>query len=369
MNNKMPSPIHPALSEVMRPHYHTLQGYVSAGMEVQKSAEKLFLNANENPYELPGLEGFNRYPEPQPPALAEAFARAYGVEASQLVMTRGADEAIVILTKLFCAPEKDAVLICPPTFGMYGVNARSAPARVVEMPLKKRDGSFFLDVKGIVDAVQSAELSIKMIYICSPNNPTATSFSHEVISEICEAVEGKAVVILDETYAEFSAQGSMVGDLDSTPNLIILRTLSKSYAFAGMRMGAFLCGDEAFIALCKAKCLDAYPLPLASIEAAFHVLSPEISAIAHENIKTLLKERDRLKAKLEASPHVEHVYPSDANFLLVKMKDAKGFHAACMAEDIILRDFSGKAGTEGCLRISVGTPEQNDRVLEILKDF
>ncbi len=369
MNKKMSPAIHPALYDLIRLHYKALQGYVSAGMEVKKDLEKLFLNANENPYELPGLEGFNRYPEPQPEALAEAYARAYGIEPDQIIMTRGADEAIVILTKLFCEPHKDAILICPPTFGMYGVDARALPAEVVEVPLLKQGGTYTLDRNGIVQAARDPAHSIKLIYICSPNNPTATSFSHEIISEICEAVEGHAVVILDETYAEFSAQGSMTGDLESTPNLIILRTLSKSYAFAGMRMGSFLCGDAEFIAFCKSKCLDAYPLPLASIEAAFHVLSPEISAIAKENIKKLLAERDRMKTALEASAQVTYVYPSDANFLLVKMKDAQGFHAHCMAQNVILRDFSNKVGTENCLRISIGTPEQNNRVLALLEEF
>lgn len=363
-----------ALYNLIRPHYRTLQGYVSAGMEMAKSAEKIFLNANENPFELPGLEGFNRYPAPQPPELAEAYARAYGVDADQIVMTRGADEAIVILTKLFCEPagedqKGDSVLICPPTFGMYGVNANAMPANLLEVPLLKEEGSFRLDKRGIIKAATNPANRVKLIYICSPNNPTATSFSHEDIAEICEAVEDFSVVILDETYAEFSAQGSMADDLESTPNLIILRTLSKSYAFAGMRMGSFLCGDRDFVALVKSKCLDAYPLPLLSIEAAFHVLSPEISAIAKDNIKKLLAERDRLREELEASPQVTHVFPSDANFLLVEMKDAKGFHKFCADNNVILRDFSSKPGTENCLRISAGTPEQNDLLLELLKKF
>lgn len=358
-----------ALYSLIRTHYRDLQGYVSAGMEVAKDDRKIFLNANENPYELPGLEGVNRYPEPQPPVLLEAFAQAYGVDAGQVVMTRGADEAIVILTKLFCEPHKDEVLICSPTFGMYGVDARAMPVTVVDVPLLKSEGTFALDKDGIIEAVRDKAKHVKLVFLCSPNNPTGTSFSHEVISEICEAVEGHAVVVLDETYAEFSAQGSMVDDLESTPNLIILRTLSKSYAFAGMRMGCFLCGDTDFIALARAKALDAYPLPLMSIEAAFHVLSPEISALAKENIKKILAERERMAAALGESDQVVHVYPADANFLLVKMKNAKGFCDFAASHDVILRDFSSRPGTEGSLRISIGTPEQNDIVLKLLLEF
>lgn len=404
-------PINNALFSLIREHYRDLQGYVSAGMEVKKSLKIVFMNANENPYELPGLEGLNRYPEPQPAALAEAYARAYGVEAGQVAMTRGADEAIVVLTKLFCEPHTDSVLISPPTFGMYGVDARAMPAGVAEVPLVKENGTFALDKEGIIqtvlqsssrwrssdsenpherdpgrdgeqasptygspqseraDARRGDDGRIKIVYICSPNNPTGTSFSHDTISEICEAVEGHAVVVLDEAYAEFAQNGSMTGDLESTPNLIILRTLSKAYALAGMRMGSMLCADTDFIALVKANGLDAYPLPRESIEAAFHVLSPEISALAQENIQKILADRDRMKAALEASDQVTYVYPSDANFLLVAMRNAKGFYDFAAQNDVILRDFSSKPGTENCLRISIGTPEENNLVLDLLGRF
>ncbi|MGB0720573.1 MAG: aminotransferase class I/II-fold pyridoxal phosphate-dependent enzyme, partial [Bdellovibrionales bacterium] len=265
--------MNPAIQSLIRPHYLDLQGYVSAGMEAEKSADIIFLNANENPFELPGLEGFNRYPKPQPPELALAYANAYGVSPDQIIMTRGADEAIVILTKLFCEPDRDSVLVCPPTFGMYGVDARAMPAGVVEVPLIKADGIFKLDVQNIIEKAtpntQYPTPQVKLVYICSPNNPTGNSFDHVDILGLAAALEGKAIVIVDETYAEFSDQGSLCEDLESAPNMIILRTLSKSYAFAGMRMGCFISGDTDFIALCKSKALDAYPLPQASIEAAF----------------------------------------------------------------------------------------------------
>lgn len=356
-----------AIFDLIRPHYRTLQGYVSAGMEMAKDDSKIFLNANENPYELPGLEGLNRYPEPQPKALLEAFAQTYGVEAGNVVLTRGADEAIMILIKLFCEPHQDSILLTPPTFGIYAVDARAMPAEVVNVPLLKTGGTFALDKEGIIREGQKD--GVKLVFLCSPNNPTGTSFPHDDIAEICDALEGHAMVILDETYAEFSAAGSMTEDLFSTPNLIILRTLSKSYAFAGMRIGCFLSGDTEFINLCRTKTLDAYPLPILSIEAAFHVLSPEISALARENIQKLLLERARVEHALKASPHVTHIYPSDANFLLVEMKDARGFYEFAKAHDVILRDFSGKAGTENCLRISIGLPEENDKVLRLLQDF
>lgn len=358
-----------SLYNLIRSHYRELQGYVSAGMEAGKDESKIFLNANENPYELPGMEGFNRYTEPQPPALAAAFADAYGVNADQIVMTRGADEAIVILTKLFCEPHEDAVLICPPTFGMYGVDAKAMPANVLEVALQKKDGTYALNKDGIIKTAADPKNKIKLVYICSPNNPTGTSFSHAVIKEICEALEDDAIIILDETYAEFSEQGSLTKALADHPNLIILRTLSKSYAFAGMRMGCFISGDTDFIALAKSKALDAYPIPRATLDAALHVLSPEIRKIAMENIATLLNEREQLEAGLKKSPLVKHVYPSDANFLLVEMERAAEFIKFAAENNVVLRDFSSKPLTENCIRISIGMPEHNDLVLKLLGDF
>ena len=352
------------IKNLLRPHFIALDGYVSAGMEVEKDDTTIFLNANENPYALPGLEGFNRYPKPQPPELALAYANAYGVEPEHIVMTRGADEALVVLTKLFCEPHKDAVLINPPTFGMYGVDARSAPADVIEVPLIKEDGTFKLDQQSIIETASKPE--VKLVYICSPNNPSGTSFDHIDILGIAAALEGKAIVVVDETYAEFSRQGSLCEDLHTAPNVIILRTLSKSYSFAGMRMGCFISSDKEFVSLVKSKALDAYPLPVMSIEAAFHVLSPEIQEIAKENITSLLAERDRVIAAFEASDAVSYVYPTDANFFLAEMKDASGFLELAAKNGIILRDFSGKALTENCLRISIGLPEENDKLLGLL---
>ena len=358
-----------ALFKHIRDHFKTMEGYSSAGMESGKDQNKIYLNANENPYSLPGLEGLNRYPEPQPAALLEAYAQNYGVEPSQIVMTRGADEALVILTKIFCEPHKDQILINSPTFGMYAVDACAMPCSVVDVPLIKKSGTFILDSDTIIKNATNPDNRIKLVFLCSPNNPTGNSFDHDIIADICDALEGHAVVILDETYAEFSKAGSMIDDLSSTPNLIILRTLSKSYSFAGMRMGCLLCADQEFIALVRSKGLDAYPLPRTSIEAAFHVLSPEIKAIAKKNIQKLLNERTRMEQALKKSNHVTYIYPSDANFLLIEMKKAEEFCDFAAENNIIIRNFSSKPATSNCLRLSIGTPEENDMVLDLLEKF
>ena len=362
--------MHTALYSLIRHHYRDLQGYVSAGMESGKNPANIYMNANENPYDLPGLEGYNRYPEPQPVALLNAYAALYGVNPAQIVMTRGADEAIVVLTKLFCEPHKDSILICPPTFGMYGVDAHGMPADVIEVPLVRKGETFVLDVKGIIGHCEGSKTQApKLIYICSPNNPTGTSFSVDDILAICKSVEGRSLVVLDETYIEFARAESLTQYLNSIPNLVILRTLSKSYSMAGMRMGSMLCGDTDFIDLIRRKCLDAYPLPRASIEAALHIMKPDVKAQAHKNIEMILEERERLHSGFERHTLVRQIYKSDANFLLIHMDRAADFIAYCAQHNVILRDFTQKSGTEWCVRISVGLPEENDRVLDLLNIF
>ncbi len=358
-----------ALLKHIRPHFLNLQGYSSAGMEAGKNEGKIYLNANENPFALPGLEGLNRYPEPQPLPLLEAFARNYGVENSQVLVTRGADEAISLLLRTFCEPGKDKVLINPPTFGIYGVYTGTLPCETLGVPLIKKDVDFTLDHENIIATAKNPDNNVKLVFLCSPNNPTGTSFSHDVIAEICDKLEGYAVIVLDEAYAEFSEQGSMAEDLQSTPNLIILRTLSKAYALAGMRMGCLLCADTDFIDMVKTKVIETYPLPRLSIEAAFHAISPEIQKITKENIAKVVEERVRLEKALSKSPQITHIYPSDANFLLIEMKDARGFCNFAEENNVVIRDFSSKPGSENCLRLTIGTPEENDIVLELLEKF
>ncbi len=359
--------MNPAIAKLVRPHFRTMKGYVSAGMEAGKDATRVFMNANENPFELPGLEGFNRYPEPQPEALLQAYARRYGVNANQLVATRGADEAIAVLTKLFCEPGVDGVVICPPAFGMYKVNALAAPATAIEVPLLESNGVFSLDVSATIDAAKQPDC--KLVFLCSPNNPTANSFALDDLHAICAGTLGESMVILDETYIDFALQQSMVSWLNEYPNLIVLRTLSKSYSMAGMRMGSLLNCDAEFVQLVRSKCLDAYPLTKTSIDAALLALSDELQAHVQANISTLRKERQRLTEALRNTDFITRVYPSDANFVLVALNCVAEFLAYAAQHNIVLRDFSQQALTPNCIRISVGTPAQNDQLIELLSTF
>lgn len=358
-----------SILHLFRRHYRDMYGYVSAGMETQKNDQTVFLNANENPYILEGLESFNRYPEPQPHELVQAMASFYGVKDNQLLITRGADEGIALLTRLFIEPHKDSILINPPTFGVYKVYAHGIPANhVLETPLKKLDGTFVLNTEAIAHEIEKAK-NLKLIYLTNPNNPTGNCFSENDILEVLKIAKDKAIVVLDETYAEFKPECSFVDRLDEFPHLIILRTLSKSFSMAGMRIGAILSSNPEVITTLKTKVMEVYPIPVASAEAALKVLSPDIMKIAKENIQKLLTERKRLEIFWKNQSGIRHVYQSDANFLLIEMDKATQFAKYCERNQIVLRDFSNNPLTENCLRISIGTPEQNDRVIDLYNEF
>jgi histidinol-phosphate aminotransferase len=236
----------------------------------------------------------------------------------------------------------------------------------VEVPLTKPD--YQLDVAGIREAL-AANASIKLVYLTSPGNPTGNLLAEADMLAVMEAAARKAMVIVDETYIEFTGRPSLTKRLADFPHLIILRTLSKSFSLAGLRVGCAISGDPDFTVLMRTKGLDAYPIPKASVQAALKVCEPSMQKLAAENRQKLLAERTRLDGIFKASPAVVKVYPSDANFLLIEMTDAKGFCEYCARNKIILRDFSSAPGTENCVRISVGTPEENDKLAALLQNF
>jgi len=347
-----------------------MEGYISAGMQETKSENKIFLNANENPYELPGLEGANRYPEPQPAALLEKMADLYGVKADNITITRGADEGIALLFKLFCDPDRDDILINPPTFGVYKVYAGGMPARnIISVPLLQNDGTYTLDVQGIQAALHDNNNAIKLIFLTNPNNPTGTLFDHGDILSIIKMAQGKAIIILDETYAEFAEGSSLTPKLAECDHLIILRTLSKSFSLAGMRVGAILTGVPEITHALRTKAMEVYPIPVASVKAALHVFSPDIMTLARKNIQKLIDERKRMERFLNGHEQIVYVYPSSANFLLIKMKDAKGFCAFAHKHNVIIRDFSSAQDTPECIRLSIGTPDQNNLIMDLMNKF
>lgn len=361
--------MHDDLKKHVRAHYLNLMGYVSAGMQDGKKQDMVFMNANENPFVLPGLEGMNFYPEPQPADLRASMANAYDVDPHNLLITRGADESISLITRTFCEPGKDSVLIHTPTFGIYGVDAKAMPANLISVPLVRDGNKFSLDVDGMIAAINDPANAIKLVYLCSPNNPTGGSFPQEDLIKIITAAKGKCMVVMDEAYGEFCKHGTMVQYLDQYPHMLILRTLSKAYGLAGVRIGATLSHDPEFIAFLSAKVHETYPLPKPAIAAAKKALSPEMRAQAQENMDKSVAECQRLRAYFEKAPFCTCVFESDANFLLIEVKNAQALWQYCFEHGFIMRDFSDKPGTENCIRVSPGTPEQNDRFFEILDQY
>ena len=321
------------------------------------------LHANEAPWRPTGdstILGLNRYPEPQPAALIERLAALYGVPASHVLATRGADEAIDLLSRIYLRPNHDAILQPTPTFGMYQLCARIQGAAVIELPLLAAR-AWALDADELLELWQP---HIKLVYLCSPNNPTANSFELGAIEAICTALDGKALVVIDEAYVEWSRYASLTRWLDRFQTLAILRTLSKAHALAGARIGALL-GAPELIQLAR-KVIPPYALSQSTIESALKALAPEELGASQQRVQALLTERENLRAGLDASPLVDRVWPSDANFLLIDCHDADHFMRNSMAAGFIVRDLRGHPALPKSLRVSVGNPADNTALLHAI---
>lgn len=326
------------------------------------------LHANESPWP-PVADDYATanqiYPEPQPRALVEAYASYLGVDAANLLLGRGSDEGIDLLTRSFCEAGRDSVVICPPTFGMYRVAADIQGARVIEVPLR---ADFSLDTEALLalfDANPTQSLP-KILWLCTPNNPTGNALDAAALREILERSRGRALVVIDEAYAEFQSQ-SLTREIGRYPQLVVLRTLSKAHALAGARIGAVV-AVPALIALLR-KVIPPYAIPRGSAEAALAALSPAALAVTRERIATLVGERQRLAAALARCPSVRKVHPSDANFLLVEFVAADRALEALRAIGLLVRDFRGKAKLGEVLRITIGTAEQNSRLITALTEL
>ncbi|HUG09378.1 MAG TPA: histidinol-phosphate transaminase [Opitutaceae bacterium] len=377
------SDVDPILS-LVRPAVLALKPYSSARKEFTAgaTAPRAWLDANENPtmpmaslpsgmsaeaqrakMEALAKEGFarlNRYPDPQPQELVERLAALYGVSPAQVLVTRGSDEGIDLLLRAFCSEGRDSILITPPTYGMYSVSAAIQGARVVSVPLV-REKHFALDADAVIAAWQPG---LKLVFLCSPNNPTGGLLSRASILKVARELEGRAMVVVDKAYIEFSGRSVLTAEIANTPNLVVLRTLSKAFGLAGARVGVTI-GDPSLIAVLK-KIIAPYPVPSPVAAAALAALTPAGITAARESAANLAAGRKDLAARLAALPAVKHVWPSDANFLLVEVVDAKRTMAAARIAGVVLRDRSREPGLEGCIRITTGTAEENQLVLEAL---
>ena len=344
--------------DLARADIRALAPYSSARMEARGGS--VALNANESPWPPPGDAGvtLHRYPDPQPAALVQRLAQIYGVRAEQVLVGRGSDEAIDLLVRAFCRAGVDAVAISPPTFGMYAVCAKVQGAAVLEIPLR---ADFTLDADALLARLTPA---VKSGFVCSPNNPTGGLVPLATIEHLAEALRGRALLIVDEAYIEFADAPSAATLLDHHEHLGVLRTLSKAWALAGARIGSLLAAPEV-IALLR-RIMPPYPLPTPCVDAALAVLHDSGAALVRERIATVRSERTRLAAALPSLPGVRAVLPSQANFLAVRFTDAAAVYADLLRAGIVVRDIRRYPGLADALRISIGTPEQNDALLAAL---
>ena len=339
------------LQKLVRSHIADLHPYSSARDEFDPvEREVVYLDANENPFD----NGVNRYPDPQQRKLKEVIARHRGVAANQLLLGNGSDEVLDFIFRAFCIPNQDKIIVMPPTYGMYRVLANINRIFLDEVPL---NNDFQLVTKDILNQISS---QTKAIFLCSPNNPSGNSFRREDILTLLQSFAG--LVVIDEAYIDFSTQKSLVSDLSSYPNLIITQTLSKAYGLAGIRLGICIASEEIIDILNKIK--PPYNINSLTQERAISALTDWDTT--QGQVTQLIAERKGLFAQLEKISFVEKVYPSDANFLLVQVDDANKRYAQLVENDIVVRNRSNQVGCENCLRFSVGTPLENEILIETL---
>lgn len=302
----------------------------------------------------------NRYPSPHPEELVAAMASYYQVSSESVMPVRGSDDGIDLLIRVFCRAGVDRIAISSPAFGMYRSSAEIQGAEVIDIPLIEEGGQFSLDQTTLCDKTSQA----KLVFICTPNNPSGHSVSASVIESMCVSLAGKSIVVVDEAYIEFSEHPSVASLLQRHSNLVILRTLSKAFAAAGLRCGAVL-ADPALVLILRSV---ASPYALAAPVVDMAVSAFESSALSRlgDRCRFLNAQRDALVSALGAYQCVLHVYHSDANFLLVRFKDVDTVLCAFEDANILVRNFSKSTGSLDCLRISIGTEDENRAVLAVL---
>jgi histidinol-phosphate aminotransferase len=351
---KLPSPL-----DLVRPDLLEVEAYEHAAWDPLLER----LHANELPWrsgEDRSEAGLNRYPEPQPRALLEQLARLYDQPLANVLVTRGSDEAIDLLTRAFCRAGIDEILICPPTFGMYAVAARIQGAGVVRVPLDQHRG-FHFDLDAVLARCTD---TVKLVYVCTPNNPTGNLVPEHIILRLTEALAGRALVVVDEAYIEFAGVPSNARLLARHPWLVVLRTLSKAHGLAGARCGTLL-ADPEIVGLLR-RIVEPYNLSQLSVEAVLRGLRAANRAMTGERVALLQRERSTVTAALCRSAAVIRVWPSAANFLLVEFTSPQEAFDHIAAAGLLVRDVRRQPGLARALRITIGTPEQNRRLLSAL---
>ncbi|MBC3212872.1 histidinol-phosphate transaminase [Serratia fonticola] len=347
-----------SIEELARKNVRELTPYQSARRLGGKG--DVWLNANEYPvapeFQLTA-QTFNRYPECQPALVIERYAAYAGVNKEQVLVSRGADEGIELLIRAFCEPGQDAILFCPPTYGMYAVSAETfgVERRTVEA---KQDWQ--LDLPAIAASLDN----VKLIYACSPNNPTGNLLDPNDLRNLLELAKGKAIVAIDEAYIEFCPQASVASWLSDYPHLVVLRTLSKAFALAGLRCGFTLANEDVIALLLKV--IAPYPLSTPVADIAAQALSTEGIRVMRQRVTEISANRSWLQQALQDCACVKQVFTSDSNYLLVRFTASSHVFKTLWDQGIILRDQNKQPGLSGCLRITIGTRTECQRVVDAL---
>ena len=321
------------------------------------------LNANESPWRSPADKterGLNTYPPPRPDALREKLAEHYGLPEETVLVTRGSSEAIDVLIRGFCVAHQDAILTTPPTFDMYRLYAGLQAAEVVSVPLDESN-DFAFPTQAVIEAIKSP---VKIVFLCSPNNPTGTPIADNAIEQVIEAAAGRALVVIDEAYQEFSSRPGFTTRRGDWPHVVVLRTLSKFVALAGARCGV-LCADPRVIGYLQ-NVLPPYTFPTPTIEHVLAAFTPEALEVSSERVQLIKRERARLAETMRDSILVSRVYPSDANFLMLRTRDADEFSRRAHQAGILVRSFPGQPELQNCVRVTIGRPEDNDRLIRAI---
>ncbi|MFI5150658.1 MAG: histidinol-phosphate transaminase [Bacteroidia bacterium] len=345
------------LDKILRSNIKALVPYSSARDEYKGSAG-IFLDANENAFGSPLDTDFNRYPDPLQLELKERLSQIKGLPPENIFLGNGSDEAIDILFRAVCGPGVDKVIVCPPTYGMYEVAAQINDVEVVKVPLLPE--TFQLDIQGILRVIDD---TAKLIFICCPNNPTGNGVKWHDVKSLLEHFKG--LVVVDEAYINFASYRSLIPELLNYPNLVILQTLSKAWGMAGLRVGMAFAGAPVIDVLNKIKA--PYNVNIASQQLALEAL--ENTEQVNRWIQVIVSERNKLSKALQELNFVLKVYPSEANFLLVKMKEPRKVYDYLAGKQIVVRDRSRVAGCAGCLRITVGTEQENEKLIEVLRQY
>lgn len=342
-----------SIQNLIRPSIKALKPYSSARDEFKGSKDNLvFLDANENPFE----NGVNRYPDPQQGELKKVISEIKGVPTENILLGNGSDEVLDLLIRMFCEPNKDNIIILPPTYGMYEVLANVNAVETLKINLSAE--TFQPHTTFILEA---ANANSKILFLCSPNNPTGNSLEASTIEFLLKNFKG--IVVIDEAYIDFSNEESWLGKLEQFPNLVVTQTLSKAYGMAGIRLGMCFASAEIIATLNKIK--PPYNINQLTQDRAIEGLKE--MALVTSQIASLLEERETLIKALDAIDFIKKVYPSDANFVMVKVDDANERYEQLIDSGIVIRNRTTQPLCENCLRLTVGTEEENKRLIDNLK--